>query len=339
MTSKLIRYTLPLIALLAAACSEKENQPPAAAIEAPVTIHTRANGGDDTNQLNASETHVKSVRIYIFDGNKLDRMQYFDIPDGGMQLKMRAKVGTNKTFCAVANELPAMKNELDRVETPAGLNAVMYTLTDYVDPGRNIDPAQDTPPAPAPYFLPFYGENSNVTLTEEGASLTLNIERAVARVDMYLRAEEKASFDCVATTATTLKIERSAGKGYFTSVLPNTAQDADRTFAVSTPVQLVKATGSDKSSYKRIFSFYLPVQRFAQNPDRIRMTLADLTWGENTSWSYDPFLFGDHIPSFDNTIQPNKVYKLYCTLSQAAFPVEVSLIIEDWDVTVQHGGL
>lgn len=339
MTSKLIRYTLPLIALFAAACSEKENRPPAAATEAPVTISTRTNGGGDTNQLNASETRVKSLRIYIFDGNKLDRMQYFDTPDGGLQLKMRAKVGPDKTFCAVANELPAMKDELDRVETPAGLNAVMYTLADYIAPDRNIDPAQDTPHAQAPYFLPFYGETGNVTLPEEGASLTLNIERAVARVDMYLRAEEEAHLDCVATTATTLKIERSAGKGYFTSVLPNTAQGADRTFAITTPVQLAKATGTDKSSYKRIFSFYLPAQRFAQDPDRIRMTLTDLKWGGTTNWTYDPFLFGDHIPSFDNAIQPNKVYKLYCTLSQAAFPVDVSLVIEDWDVTVQHGGL
>ena len=339
MTCILIRYKLRRIALLAMACSEKENLPTPDTIEASVTIHTRANSGNDTNQLNASETHVKSVRIYIFDGNKLDRMQYFDIPDGGMQLKMRAKVGTGKTFCAVANELPAMKDELEHIETPAGLNAVMYTLADYIDPDRNIDPAQDTPPAPAAYFLPFYGETGNVTLTEEGVSLTLNIGRAVARVDMYLRAEEKASFDCVATTATTLKIERSASKGYFSPVLPGITPGTDRTFAVRTPVQLIKAMGTDKNSYKRIFSFYLPAQRFAQNPDRIRMTLADLTWGETTNWTYDPFLFGDHIPSFDNTIQPNKVYKLYCTLSQAAFPVDVSLIIEDWDVTVQHGGL
>lgn len=339
MTSKLIRYTLPLIALFAAACSEKENRPPAETIEAPVTIRTLANGGDDTNQLNASETDVRSIRIYIFDGNKLDRMQYFDLPDGGQQLKMRAKVGPNKTFCAVVNELPSMKDELDHAETPSELNAVMYTLAGYIDPDRNIDPAQDALSIPAAYLLPFYGENSNVTLTEEGASLTLNIERTVARVDMYLRAEEKATFDCSATTTTTLTIERSADKGYFTSILPNTAPGADRTFAVSTPVQLVKATGTGKSSYKRIFSFYLPAQQFAQDSHRIQMTLANLKWGETTDWTYDPFLFGDHIPSFDNTIQSNKVYKLYCTLSQAAFPTEISLVIEDWDVTVQHGGL
>lgn len=50
---------------LAAACSKTLDQPPVETKEAPVTIRTQANGGNDTNQLNASETAVKSVRIYI----------------------------------------------------------------------------------------------------------------------------------------------------------------------------------------------------------------------------------------------------------------------------------
>lgn len=338
MISKLIRYILPSVVFLAAACSEKENQPLAEAKEASVTIRTVAAGGNDTNQLNTSETVVKSVRIYIFDGNKLDRMQYFDIPDGGIQLNMRAKVGADKTFCAVVNELPKMRDELDHVGTPDELNAVMYSLADYVNPDRNVREIEEQNPHEA-YFLPFYGQTNNVTLTENGAVLPLKIERAVARVDMYLRAEEKAVLDCHVTPASTLKVERSAGKGYFTAVSPNRNPGADRTFALNTATRLDKATSADKSSYKRIFSFYLPAQQFASDAERIQMTLADLTWGENTKWTYKPFLFGDHMPSYDGRIQPNKVYKLYCTLSQAAFPVDVSLDIEDWDVKVQHGGL
>lgn len=336
MKSKLCRYTLPLITLLAAACSKTGDQPPVEMKEAPVTIRTQANGGSDTNQLNGSETAVKSVRIYIFDGSKLDRMQYFDTPDGGIQLKMRAKVGSGKTFCAIVNELPEMKDELDNIGTPDGLNAAMYSLAGYIDPDRNIE---TTAPQPGSYFLPFYGQSNNVTITEDGAALTLEIERAVARVDMYLRAERKAVLDCLVTPASTLKVERSAGKGYFAPSTPNQTQGADRTLTPDRTTQLDNSTSADKSNYKRIFSFYLPSQQFAQPEDRIRLTLADLTWGTDTKWTYKPFLFGDHIPSFDNTIRPNKVYKLYCTLSQAAFPVDVSVVVEDWDVKVQHGGL
>lgn len=140
---------------LAAACSKTLDQPPVETKEAPVTIRTQANGGNDTNQLNASETAVKSVRIYIFDGGKLDRMQYFDTPDGGIQLKMRAKVGSGKTFCAVVNELPEVKDELDNVGTPGQLNAVMYSLAGYIAPDCNIgmgDASQTES-----YFLPFTG--------------------------------------------------------------------------------------------------------------------------------------------------------------------------------------
>lgn len=322
---------------LAAACSKTLDQPPVETKEAPVTIRTQANGGNDTNQLNASETAVKSVRIYIFDGGKLDRMQYFDTPDGGIQLKMRAKVGSGKTFCAVVNELPEVKDELDNVGTPGQLNAVMYSLAGYIAPDRNIgmgDASQTES-----YFLPFYGQTDNVTITEDGAALSLEIERAVARMDVYLRAEEKAVLDCHVTPASTLKVERSSAKGYFAPATPNQTPGADRTFTSGTTTRLDKATSTDKSSYKIIFSFYLPAQQFAQPENRLRLTLADLTWGEDTKWTYKPFLFGDHIPAFDNTIRPNKVYKLYCTLSQAAFPVDISVVVEDWDVKVQHGGL
>ena len=337
MKSKLIRYTLPLMTFLAAACSKTLDQPPVETKEAPVTIRTQANGGNDTNQLNASETAVKSVRIYIFDGGKLDRMQYFDTPDGGIQLKMRAKVGSGKTFCAVVNELPEVKDELDNVGTPGQLNAVMYSLAGYLAPDRNIgmgDASQTES-----YFLPFYGQTDNVTITEDGAALSLEIERAVARMDVYLRAEEKAVLDCHVTPASTLKVERSSAKGYFAPATPNQTPGADRTFTSGTTTRLDKATSTDKSGYKIIFSFYLPAQQFAQPENRLRLTLADLTWGEDTKWTYKPFLFGDHIPAFDNTIRPNKVYKLYCTLSQAAFPVDISVVVEDWDVKVQHGGL
>lgn len=194
MKSKLIRYTLPLMTFLAAACSKTLDQPPVETKEAPVTIRTQANGGNDTNQLNASETAVKSVRIYIFDGGKLDRMQYFDTPDGGIQLKMRAKVGSGKTFCAVVNELPEVKDELDNVGTPGQLNAVMYSLAGYIAPDRNIgmgDASQTES-----YFLPFYGQTDNVTITEDGAALSLEIERAVARMDVSC-AQKKKPFSTV----------------------------------------------------------------------------------------------------------------------------------------------
>lgn len=338
MMSKLIRYTLPLITLLTMACSEEKPQPFAEDREAPVITRTLVNGGSDTNQLNTSEIDVRSVRIYIFDGNKLDRMEYFDVPEGGIQLEMRAKVAANKTFCAVVNELPGMKNELDHVATPTDLNGIMYSLADYINLNRHIKTTddQDTPEG---YRLPFYGQKDNVTITEEGANLSLEIERVVARVDVYLRTEEQTSFNCEVTPETTLRVERSADKAYFSSVLPNLTAGSDRVFTFDTSVQLNKAAATDKSDYKRIYSFYLPAQQFAQNTDRIQMTLADLTWGGNTKWTYDSFLFGDYIPSYDNTIRPNKVYKLYCTLSQAAFPVDVSVIVQDWDEKIQWGGV
>ena len=77
MTTKLIRYAWPLMLVLALSCSKKTVLPPSPPDEVPVTIRTLAGAGDDEQLLNASEAVVKSVRVYIFDGNKLDRMQFF----------------------------------------------------------------------------------------------------------------------------------------------------------------------------------------------------------------------------------------------------------------------
>lgn len=126
-----------------------------------------AAGGNDTNQLNTSETVVKSVRIYIFDGSKLDRMQYFDIPDGGIQLNMRQSRRRQDVLrrcqrTAEDERRTGSRRYAGRAERRDVLHGRLRK------PEPQCQETEDQNPHEA-YFLPFYGQTNNVTLTENGA--------------------------------------------------------------------------------------------------------------------------------------------------------------------------
>ncbi|KAA3144970.1 hypothetical protein F1988_03220 [Alistipes indistinctus] len=340
MTTKLIRYAWPLMLVLALSCSKKTVLPPSPPDEVPVTIRTLAGAGDDEQLLNASEAVVKSVRVYIFDGNKLDRMQFFGEDAIAKGMRMQAKVKGHKTFCAVVNEPAALTGTLENVTTPAGLQAVLFSLADYMDLNRSVS-TLDQPGTAGAYMLPLYGESNEVTITEDGPNdVAFDIYRAVARVDLYLRTEASAYVNCDVTPSSTLTAERGADMGCFVpdgEVTPPLG--AVRTITRTSPLRLSPATDvTDKSDYKLVYSYYLPAQRFARAEDRIRMTLTELDWEGDTA-SYPSFSLGDGVVGYDNTIRRNSIYKLYCTLSQITFRVDATLHVEDWDVIHQHSGI
>lgn len=339
MTNKVIRYALPLVALLSLACTKTEAPERSEVPEVPVTIRTFADAGSDTKLLNGSEAAVRSVRIYIFDGPTLDRMQYFGPDALATGMEMRAKVKSSKLFCAVVNEPTTLSEALDRVATPTELNALMFSLADYMNLNRSVSET-DAPQTEAAYYLPFYGQNNNVTVTEDGPNVVqLDIYRAVARVDVYLRTIASSYVNCDVIPTTTLTVEHGAEKGYFTPATPNTVLGPKRTLSRPETIRLSPATdAADKSDYQRIYSYYLPAQQFTQDTDRIQMTFDGLDWEGNKA-SYPAFRMGDLIAGYDNTIQRNTIYKIYGTLSQITFRVDVALHIEDWEVKRQHGDI
>ena len=249
-------------------------------------------------------------------------MQYFDTPDGGIQLKMRARVGSGKTFCAVVNLIARGEKTGtgQRQGTPGQLSTVMYSLAGYIAPTvTHRDGGRLADPKLFPAFLRADRQRDD----HRGRSRPVARNRARRSTWTYTCAQkEKAVLDCHVTPASTLKVERSSAKGYFAPATPNQTPGADRTF-VGTTTRLDKATSTDKSGYKIIFSLLPagPAVCTTGKPASVDSCRPDM--GEDTKWTYKPFLFGgDHIPAFDNTIRPNKVFtKLYCTLSQAAFPM------------------
>ena len=155
-----------------------------------MNISTRA--ANDPEVLNANETRISRLRIYVFDGTSLDKMYYWQgltATDGTYTTPVfTVKAATGKTLYAIVNE-PVDTNTraiLESVDHPDDLVDVQYQMADYLTTKTNVNVVEYT----KDYCLPMYGELAGVDAAE-GTTQTVNmrVDRAVARVDVYMRKE------------------------------------------------------------------------------------------------------------------------------------------------------
>lgn len=304
--------------------------------EIPVKIMTRSGGSPASGQsLNTSEDVIRKCRVYIFDASgKLDRMQLFEGSEIATGMNMRAKVGTGKKFCIVVNEVesPQVKDALDGVDSPEALQDVVFALADYVPLDRSVT-GDDLAGSDAGYVLPMYGESTVTVTADDINQVSVELRRAVARVDIYLRREEDAEVGATVSAASSIELDKVPAEGYFTP--------EGNPVATGVAVRAINRTGNlplDKAvsggGYKLVWSFYVPSQQFAGDDDRYRMTVKEIDWEGNPA-DYPAFRFGDAIPGFNNTVARNTRYEFYCTLSQVTFSVDMTLNVEDWGAVSQ----
>jgi len=155
-----------------------------------MNISTRVTS--DPEVLNANETRISRLRIYVFDGTSLDKMYYWQglsAIDGTYTTPVfTVKAATGKTLYAIVNEPVDFDTRaiLESVDHPNDLVDVQYQMADYLSTRTNVvEYTKD-------YCLPMYGELAGVDAAE-GTTQTVNmrVDRAVARVDVYMRKEAK----------------------------------------------------------------------------------------------------------------------------------------------------
>lgn len=153
-----------------------------------MNISTRATS--DPEVLNANETRISRLRIYVFDGTSLDKMYYWSgltATDGTYTTPVfTVKAATGKTLYAIVNEPVDFDTRaiLESVDHPNDLVGVQYQMADYLTTKTNVVEYTKE------YSLPMYGELAGVDAVE-GTTQTVNmrVDRAVARVDVYMRKE------------------------------------------------------------------------------------------------------------------------------------------------------
>lgn len=224
-----------------------------------MNISTRATS--DPEVLNVNETRISRLRIYVFDGTSLDKMYYWQgltATDGTYTTPVfTVKAATGKTLYAIVNEPVDFDTRaiLESVDHPDDLVDVQYQMADYLSTETNVARGRTTE-----YCLPMYGELAGVDAAEGTTqTVSMRVDRAVARVDVYMRTEAGYFGGC--SIPSSLIVTGFSRTGFVSpkkigsnpSPASNEARLRSGTFG-NIPEE--SPSGSDKGML--VFSFYIP---------------------------------------------------------------------------------
>lgn len=302
-----------------------------------VQFSTKADGtaAIDPEKLNDNEYRIRSIRLYAFDGETLDNMVYesgLDNVTGIATVDIDVTPG-NKTFYVVVNEPDddAIHSALGLANHPNGIKQVQYSIADYLNSNVNaLSKSGD-------YFLPMYKEQ-NANISKTSTNLTIGVDRAVARIDVYMIKAAGITTEAK-TDEATLKVERSIGTGYIaTDNISSTDPALDNFFDMNNPVAATLDNyTADYTGYEKIYSFYVPEQNCTDEAYRLKFTLGGITWGgKQMATPYNTFYLGNDASNSAGTvlnkIARNTVYRIYCRIKPTTKDVTFNVVTMPWGV-------
>lgn len=303
-----------------------------------VQLSTKADGtaASDPEKQNDNEYRIRSIRLYAFDGEILDNMVYesgLDNVTGIATVNIDVTPGNNKTFYVVVNEPEddAIHSALALANHPNGIKQVQYSIADYLN--SNINALSKS----GDYFLPMYKEQ-NVNISKTSTDLTIGVDRAVARIDVYMIKAAGITTEAK-TDKATLKVERSIGSGYIaTDNISSTDPASDNFFDMNNSVSATLGNyTADYTGYEKIYSFYVPEQNCNDEAHRLKFTLGGITWGgKQMATPYNTFYLGNDASNSAgavlNKIARNTVYRIYCRIKPTTKDVTFNVVTMPWGV-------
>ena len=103
--------------------------------EVPMSVHLGVQGAaTDPEQINTSEAAIRRLRLYVFDGNVLDKMYYWDninTVETYTTPTFMVKAGTGKSVYVIVNEPEDAdtRAQLEAVTHPVHLPEIKYSLS------------------------------------------------------------------------------------------------------------------------------------------------------------------------------------------------------------------
>ena len=286
-----------------------------------MNISTRA--ANDPEVLNANETRISRLRIYVFDGTSLDKMYYWQgltATDGTYTTPVfTVKAATGKTLYAIVNE-PVDTNTraiLESVDHPDDLVDVQYQMADYLTTKTNVNVVEYT----KDYCLPMYGELAGVDAAE-GTTQTVNmrVDRAVARVDVYMR-KEAGNWEEVQIPA--MLVVTGVSKTGFISPekIGNYASSVINMLLRKTVGEIPEET-SPKDKGVLAYSFYIPEMECKDSKLQIGIDEYDMIelGGDANNSGGAPL----------EKLERNHVYQLLCRFMQKTVSLDIDLTVCPW---------
>lgn len=292
----------------------------------------------DSNLNSDSEIKLVTVRIYAFTGDEFDCMKFFNVPvdqqiQGFFTESIIVKAASNKRLIAIINEPASAKEYLDKANTIDQIRKQRYLIADYVDGNAtNIKSSG----------LPMYGDiQTNLFLVDATlpVELSIPVERAVARVDLYMRSEDESHKAVSLDTEFNVALQNSVNEGYLSPALVWNTLGADIAFA---PLQATKTLTDSPVS---IVSIYVSERGFVTGKP-MKLKLNNVSVG-GVLKSYAPLVIGvaadgttydEDIHGDAYRIKRNHVYRMTVTVSNTnKLPVEITVI--PWGVEEDNSDL
>ena len=286
-----------------------------------MNISTRA--ANDPEVLNANETRISRLRIYVFDGTSLDKMYYWQgltATDGPYTTPVfTVKAATGKTLYAIVNE-PVDTNTraiLESVDHPDDLVDVQYQMADYLTTKTNVNVVEYT----KDYCLPMYGELAGVDAAE-GTTQTVNmrVDRAVARVDVYMR-KEAGNWEEVQIPAM-LVVTGVSKTGFISPEKTGNYASSVINMLLRKTVGEIPEETSPKDKGVLAYSFYIPEMECKDSKLQIGIDEYDMIelGGDANNSGGAPL----------EKLERNHVYQLLCRFMQKTVSLDIDLTVCPW---------
>lgn len=286
-----------------------------------MNISTRA--ANDPEVLNANETRISRLRIYVFDGTSLDKMYYWQgltATDGTYTTPVfTVKAATGKTLYAIVNE-PVDTNTraiLESVDHPDDLVDVQYQMADYLTTKTNVNVVEYT----KDYCLPMYGELAGVDAAE-GTTQTVNmrVDRAVARVDVYMR-KEAGNWEEVQIPAM-LVVTGVSKTGFISPEKTGNYASSVINMLLRKTVGEIPEETSPKDKGVLAYSFYIPEMECKDSKLQIGIDEYDMIelGGDANNSGGAPL----------EKLERNHVYQLLCRFMQKTVSLDIDLMVCPW---------
>lgn len=286
-----------------------------------MNISTRA--ANDPEVLNANETRISRLRIYVFDGTSLDKMYYWQgltATDGTYTTPVfTVKAATEKTLYAIVNE-PVDTNTraiLESVDHPDDLVDVQYQMADYLTTKTNVNVVEYT----KDYCLPMYGELAGVDAAE-GTTQTVNmrVDRAVARVDVYMR-KEAGNWEEVQIPAM-LVVTGVSKTGFISPEKTGNYASSVINMLLRKTVGEIPEETSPKDKGVLAYSFYIPEMECKDSKLQIGIDEYDMIelGGDANNSGGAPL----------EKLERNHVYQLLCRFMQKTVSLDIDLTVCPW---------
>ena len=286
-----------------------------------MNISTRA--ANDPEVLNANETRISRLRIYVFDGTSLDKMYYWQgltATDGTYTTPVfTVKAATGKTLYAIVNE-PVDTNTraiLESVDHPDDQVDVQYQMADYLTTKTNVNVVEYT----KDYCLPMYGELAGVDAAE-GTTQTVNmrVDRAVARVDVYMR-KEAGNWEEVQIPAM-LVVTGVSKTGFISPEKTGNYASSVINMLLRKTVGEIPEETSPKDKGVLAYSFYIPEMECKDSKLQIGIDEYDMIelGGDANNSGGAPL----------EKLERNHVYQLLCRFMQKTVSLDIDLTVCPW---------